>query len=59
MMSRNDDLEIYRTARRVLDGKHTWLEEGMATSQPVELPADDWPSGPIHQQEERTAPAFN
>ncbi len=59
MMSRNEDIEIYATARNILDGKHTWLEEGMATNQPVELPGDDWAGGAIHQQEESTAPAFN
>jgi alkylation response protein AidB-like acyl-CoA dehydrogenase len=27
---RNDDLATYRLAREVLDGKHVWLEEGIA-----------------------------
>ena len=25
----NDDVATYRTARRVLDGGHAWLEQGM------------------------------
>jgi len=27
---RNDDVQAYRVAREVLDGKHVWLEEGIA-----------------------------
>ncbi len=56
MMGHNEDIEIYRTAQRVLDGKHVWMEEGMAINQPVELPADDWPGSPIYQEEESAAP---
>jgi hypothetical protein len=26
----NDDVRNYRTARRVLDGQHQWLERGLA-----------------------------
>jgi hypothetical protein len=26
----NDDVRKYRTARRVLDGQHQWLERGLA-----------------------------
>jgi len=51
MMSDNDDVETYQTAQRILDGKHVWLEEGMATGQPVELPGDDWPGETIQREE--------
>jgi len=54
MMSRNEDIETYRTASRVLDGKHEWLEEGIVTDQPVELPADDWAGGGIQRMEDST-----
>ena len=54
MMSKNEDIETYRTARRVLDGKHEWLEEGIVADQPVELPADDWAGGAIQQMETST-----
>ncbi len=51
MMASNDDIEIYRTARRVLDGEHQWLEEGTATNQLVGLPEADWPGGAIQVEE--------
>jgi hypothetical protein len=28
-MGSNDDVRKYRTARRLLDGEHRWLERGM------------------------------
>ena len=55
MMGHNEDIEIYRTARRVLDGKHVGMEEGMAINQPVELPADDGPVSSTYQEESSTA----
>ncbi len=51
MMARNDDVEIYRTARRVLDGEHLWLEEGMATNPLVSVPGRDWAGGAIQPEE--------
>jgi hypothetical protein len=30
---RNEDVRTYRVAQEVLDGKHRWLEEGMAESE--------------------------
>ncbi|MGI9037275.1 MAG: acyl-CoA dehydrogenase family protein [Gemmatimonadota bacterium] len=41
-MAENDDVALYRTARKVLDGGHLWMEEGMAVNQPVAVPDDDW-----------------
>ncbi len=55
MMAVNDDAEIYQAARRVLDGDHVWLEEGMVTQQPVEVPDDEWASRTA-QHQEATAP---
>jgi hypothetical protein len=28
-MRTNDDVRKYRTARRILEGEHTWLEKGL------------------------------
>jgi len=32
----NDDVRKYRTARRILDGSHLWLEEGLTPTQDLE-----------------------
>jgi hypothetical protein len=37
----NDDVAKYRTARRILDGEHQWLESGLVPFDPVrELSAE-------------------
>ncbi|HSM59793.1 MAG TPA: acyl-CoA dehydrogenase family protein, partial [Longimicrobiales bacterium] len=38
-MRRNDDVAMYRTARKVLDGGHAWLEDGIVGQQDVGRPA--------------------
>jgi alkylation response protein AidB-like acyl-CoA dehydrogenase len=37
----NDDGAMYRTARKVLDGGHVWLEEGVVGLQDIAVPAAD------------------
>jgi alkylation response protein AidB-like acyl-CoA dehydrogenase len=58
MMAVNDDAALYQAARQVLDGDHTWLEAGMVTHQPVEVPEDDW-ANPTGQLEKAAAPAVS
>jgi len=36
----NDDVAMYREARRVLDGDFEWMEEGIVGLQEVGLPGD-------------------
>jgi hypothetical protein len=37
----NDDVANYRTARRILDGEHAWLESGLVAFDPLrELSAE-------------------
>ena len=35
-MRTNDDVRKYRTARRILDGSHLWLEDGLTPTQDLE-----------------------
>ena len=58
MMAVNDDTAIYQAARHVLDGDHVWLEEGMVTEQPVEVPDDEWAS-PTTRRAEAAAPVVS
>ncbi|MFQ5529841.1 MAG: acyl-CoA dehydrogenase family protein, partial [Gemmatimonadota bacterium] len=58
MMAVNDDAAIYQAARRVLDEEHVWLEEGMVTHQPVDVPESDWAS-PDTRREEAVAPVVS
>jgi len=58
LMSDNDDAAIYRTARDVLDGKHLWIEQGVAKNQPVSLPDEDW-GEPSPRAEDETVSALN
>ena len=32
----NDDVRKYKTARRILDGEHAWLEDGLVAFDPVQ-----------------------
>ncbi|MDH3297150.1 MAG: acyl-CoA dehydrogenase family protein [Gemmatimonadota bacterium] len=57
-MAVNDDAAIARTAAGVLDGTHVWLEEGMVTKQPLEIPDDDWGNA-YTRREEAAAPAIS
>jgi len=37
-MRSNDDVAMYRTARKILDGEFAWLEEGIVGLQDIGLP---------------------
>jgi alkylation response protein AidB-like acyl-CoA dehydrogenase len=58
LMGDNDDAAIYRTARNVLDGKHLWIEQGVAENQPVSLPDEDW-GEPSARAEDEAVSALN
>ncbi len=58
-MADNDDPALYRTARRVLDGEHLWIEEGVAENQPVSVPADTWSWPGETGAEDEAVPAVN
>jgi hypothetical protein len=58
-MADNDDPALYGTARRVLDGEHLWLEEGVAENQPVSLPAAEWNWPRETAAEDEAVPAVN
>jgi hypothetical protein len=55
-MARNDDEALYRTARKVLDEGHLWMEAGMAVNQPVAVPGDDW-ADPVAAPDEQVSVA--
>jgi hypothetical protein len=51
----NDDVRKYRTARRLLEGEHLWLEEGLVPSEDLERFAAAAMAG--EQKEKELAPA--
>ena len=55
-MRSNDDVRKYKTARRVLDGEHAWLEEGLA-AMPVGAGAAPAPPARANVAEEKPVPA--
>lgn len=50
-MAHNDDVMLYKTARKVLDGGHCWMEEGIVGIQKACHGAfSDGPAGPVIDQ---------
>ena len=49
----NDDVRKYKTAKRILDGKHTWLETGILG---LEASAHDLKPEPVHGEAPEHAP---
>jgi hypothetical protein len=55
-MRSNDDVHMYRTARKVLDGGHVWLEEGAVGLQELTLEGY-WESRQVEAPQPEAEPA--
>jgi hypothetical protein len=48
-MGSNEDVSMYRVARRILDGELEWMEEGIVGLQEIDPPGPGEPESPFPQ----------
>ena len=56
-MHSNDDVRKYKTARRVLDGEHKWLEEGLVPTDELQKRHPPSSKAPEPEKKEEAVPA--
>jgi hypothetical protein len=54
-MRSNEDVPMYRVARRILAGELEWMEEGIVGLQEIGVPGPDEPECPFPQATEEPA----